>query len=144
MGRQWVGFQAMVKPVPGRRVIESATFTPTVSDAEAVALLTTRAGIERWIAPVVKFSDRRGGTIDFLSEAGSFGGSFTLVDIPRRVVLVTDVHGEIDVRLRMRARPTELTVTVTRFVPSDEDENAVVELMQGTIAELRKWCTLEG
>jgi hypothetical protein len=44
----------------------------------------------------------------------------------------------------MRAQPTELTVTVTRFVPADEDESAVVELMQGTIAELRKWCTLEG
>lgn len=140
MGKQWVGFQAVAKPVPGRTIVESAVIVPTVADAEVVALLTTRAGIERWIAPVSEFSNRPGGTIAFASDAGGFGGSFTRIDIPRRVVLVTDAHGEIDVRLQMKRPPTELTVTITRFVPSTEDADIVVGLMQGTIAALRKGC----
>lgn len=140
MGRTWVGFQPVTKPVPGRTLIERASFPATISPAEVVALITTRAGLAAWLARVTEFSSRRGGNIDFLADDGPFTGSFTRVDVPRAVVLMTDRHGELAIRLDDRSEPMQVEIVVTRFVADTEDSTLVTATMQSVIANLRERC----
>ena len=141
MGKQWVGFQSVAKPVPGRTLVESALLTASLPDAEIVALLSTRAGLERWLGQVRSFNGRPGGSIDFSGPDGAFGGSYTLLDIPRRVVLVTDRHGELDFRMDVRMRPLVLSVRVTRFTADDEDAAAALAAMREVIDAIGRACT---
>ena len=140
MGRTWIGFQPATKPVPGHTLIERASFPVTISPAAVVALITTRAGLSAWLASVTEFSNRRGGNIDFLAEDGPFTGSFTRVDVPRAVVLMTDRHGELAIRLDDRAEPMQVEIVVTRFVVDTEDATAVNATMRNVIASLRERC----
>lgn len=149
MGKNWIGFQPMIKPVPGRTLHEKASFPSHVGAAEVVALITTRAGLEQWLAPVTAFSQKRGGDIEFLAADGPFTGSFTRLDVPRAVVLMTDRHGEIainldvrrtDARVDMRGADTRVNVQITRFVADSEDEQQVLDLLRATIAMLKDRC----
>lgn len=140
MGKQWVGFQSVAKPVPGHTHVESARLTSSLPDADIVALLSTRAGLERWLGQVRSFNGRQGGSIDFSGPDGTFGGSYTLLDIPRRVVLVTDRHGELDFRMDVRVRPLVLSVRVTRFMADEEDAAAAQALMREVIDAIGRVC----
>lgn len=141
MGKQWVGFQTATKPAPGHVVCERDAFSADVSDAALVALVSTRAGLTQWLAPITTYSDRRGGSIDFVDGAGAFGGTFTLLEPPRQVVLITDRHGEIDIRVDVRPVPSRVSVTVTRFVADTEDADVVSAAMRDVITRLRQGCT---
>lgn len=140
MGRNWIGFQPAIKPVPGRTLHEKASFPAHVGAAEVVALITTRAGLEQWLAPITAFSQKRGGDIDFLAADGPFSGSFTRLDVPRAVVLMTERHGEIAISLDDRGARLRVDVQITRFVADTEDAQRVLELIQATIAKLRERC----
>lgn len=144
MGRTWVGFQPASKPQPGRRLIKQAAFPVVISPAAVVALITTQTGLEQWLARITEFSERRGGNIDFLADDGPFTGSFTRVDVPRAVVLMTDRHGEIAMRLDDRTVPARLDVKVTRFLVDTEDEEVVGAQLQQVIAALRQRCSYGG
>lgn len=136
MGRTWVGFQPVVKPVSGPLHSEEAELSATVSDAEIVRLLTTASGLAAWLAPTTAFSDRRGGNIDFTSDSGAFAGSYSLIEVPRHVVLVTDRHGEIDVRVDVNAVPTTVRVRVRCAVPEGEDVGIVAGRARSIISSL--------
>lgn len=139
MGKQWVGFQTATKPAPGRTVVEQCGFT-VASPVDLIALLTTRPGLERWLAPTTAFSSRLGGTLDFSDASGTFGGSFTSIDVPHRVVLVTERHGEIAVALDVRSEPVRVDARVSRFVAAGDDESAQRVIMRTAIERLREEC----
>ena len=139
MGKQWVGFQTATKPLPGRTVVEQLEFT-VASAVDLIALLTTRPGLERWLAPITAFSSRLGGTIDFSDASGTFGGSFTGVDVPHRVVLVTERHGDIAVSLDVRSEPVRFQARVSRFVAEGVDESVQRAVMRAVVERLREEC----
>ena len=122
------------KPEPGQTIVESKTFTSACNDVETLVQLTTEAGLSAWIDPVTRFDTRRGGSIHF--EPG-YGGSYSLVQIPRHVVLLTERHGEISVKVNVKARPIAVDVTITRFVVATEDEEQVRALLRNTISALQ-------
>ena len=141
MGKQWVGFQPATTPVAGRSLVERSSFDAAIPDARLVALVTTRAGLEDWLATITAFSDRRGGSVEFADAKGAFGGTFTLVDAPRQVVLVTERHGEIDIRIDVRQRPSRVSVVISRFVPDTEDEGVAISAMRDVVERLQQGCT---
>lgn len=134
-GNTWVGMGSVPKPEPGKTIIESLSFTSSCDDVETLVTLTTEAGLSSWVDPVSTFDTRRGGTITF--EPG-YGGSYSLMQIPKHVVLLTERHGEISVKVNTRATPIALDVTITRFVRDTEDLDAVRALLQTTINALRE------
>lgn len=140
MGKSWVGFSTSPKTPEGETIVEVAQMNVAVSDAQLVAALTTREGIESWIGATTAFTDRRGGNIDFVTDSGSFGGSFMLIDVPRRVILATEVHGEIDIKLDVRATPTSIAISMKRVVPLTEDAGAVSARLRATIEQLKQVC----
>jgi uncharacterized protein YndB with AHSA1/START domain len=140
MGRNWIGFQPAVRPVPGRTVHEKASFLAGIPAAEVVALITTRAGLERWLASITAFDAKRGGNIVFLADDGVFTGSFTRIDVPRAVVIMTDRHGEIAINLEATSSATRVNLHVTRLVADSEDEKQVIGMLHAVIANLKEWC----
>lgn len=134
-GRTWVGTGSVPKPQPGQTIVESSSFTSRCDDVETLVQLTSEAGLSAWIDPVSAFDTRRGGDIVF--EPG-YGGSYSLVQIPRHVVLLTERHGEISVKVNVKAKPIAVDVTITRFVVETEDVDVVRALLQTTIAALRE------
>lgn len=138
MGRRWVGFQDVAKPVPGRTVTEQASFPANIADARIVALLTTREGLSTWLAPVTAFSDRRGGNIDFTEGGVTYGGSFTLIDPPRSIVLVTERYGEIAVRIDPHAERTRVDVECRRFIPDTDDADAIIDAIRAAFSRLQE------
>lgn len=142
MGKQWVGFQTLARPVQGRTIVEQLRFT-VPSAAGLVALVTTANGLRRWLADTTTFSPRLGGTIDFVDEVGAFGGSFTRLDVPHRVVLVTERHGEIAVGIDVRTEPPTVDARVSRFIADGEDEDAARGLLGDVLERLRE-ATLDG
>lgn len=133
-GKSWVGMGSVPKPEPGQTIVESKRFTSACNDVETLVQLTTEAGLSAWIDPISKFDTRRGGSIDF--EPG-YGGSYSLVQIPRHIVLLTERHGEISVKVNVKAKPIEVDVTITRFVVETEDEAQVRALLRNTIVALQ-------
>lgn len=134
-GKSWVGMSSVPKPEPGRTIVESASFTSSCDDVETLVQLTTEAGLSDWVDAVTRFDIRRGGTITF--EPG-YGGSYSLVQIPRHVVLLTEHHGEISVHVDVKAKPIALDVTITRFVRETEDPDEVRAVLRSTINALRE------
>ena len=140
MGRSWVGFQPAHRPIAGVTHVERRTIEVGISDGTLVALLTTADGLARWLGATTAFSARPGGNIDFTDDAGTYGGSFTVIDIPRRVTLVTERHGELDLALDARRRPTRLTASITRVIAEQEEPVPVVALLQGVLDALEVSC----
>ena len=141
MGKSWVGFSTSPKTPEGETIVEVARIDVAVSDAQLVAALTTREGIESWIGTTTAFTDRRGGNIDFVTDSGAFGGSFMLIDVPRRVILATEIHGEIDIKLDVRATPTSIEISMKRVVPLAENATDVAARLRETIEQLKKVCS---
>lgn len=135
MSKSWVGMSPVPKPQDGVTIVESASFTSRCSDVETLVQLTTEAGLSAWVDPVESFDTRRGGAIKF---APGYGGSYSLIDIPRHIVLSTERHGEISVRVNPKARPIELDVTIRRFVIDGDDVDAARSVLTRTIAALRE------
>ena len=139
MGDTWVGFQTSPKAGRGETHVASLRIGSALPDAQVVALLTTAEGLQRWLGTPTRFELRRGASMRFADGAQTYGGSYTVVDIPRRVVIVTERHGEIDIRLDLRA--SELVVTLRRFIPEHADAVAVLAMLDATLAALRQECS---
>lgn len=130
----WVGTTSIPKPQPGQTISESASMTSSLSDADTMRCFTTPEGLGRWLDTVTKFDSRRGGTLKF--ESG-FSGSYSLVNVPTHVVLATEVHGEIDIRLDLKASPVRIEVRITRFVLDTEHLESVRSTVQRTLNSIR-------
>lgn len=141
MGRSWVGFQPAHRPIAGVTHVERRSIEVGISDGALVALLTTREGLACWLGDTTAFSARPGGNIDFTDASGTYGGSFTVIDIPRRVTLVTERHGEIDLVIDARRRPTVLSASITRVIAQQEESSPVVAVLQGVLDALEVNCS---
>lgn len=132
-GSSWVGMSSVPKPTAGETVSESRTFNSYCSDVETLVQLTTEAGLSSWLDRVETFDIRRGGDIVF--EAG-YRGSYSMLDIPKHIVLQTERHGEISIRVQTKAKPIVIEMTITRFVPAGEDVEEMRSLLRATIDAL--------
>lgn len=134
-GKSWVGTTSVPKPEPGRTITESVSIVSALSDADTVRCFTTADGLSGWLDSVTKFDSRRGGTLKF--EPG-YAGSYSLINIPTHVVLATELHGEVDVRIQAKSSPILVDVTITRFVRESEDVESVRATLQRTLYEVQE------
>ncbi|MHB0929234.1 MAG: hypothetical protein ACYC3W_10120 [Candidatus Nanopelagicales bacterium] len=137
MGKNWVGFQTSPKSPAGRRVERSADVTTTTEAGQVLSLLTSEAGLAKWLATASAFTTRRGGSLEFLDGINTFGGSYLLIDVPRRVILVTERHGEIDVHVTVNTDTISVNITIKRLIADTENGDAVTALLDATLAQFR-------
>lgn len=69
----------------------------------------------------VRFDARPGGKLRFISRGDDgYGGTYSLIHVPRRVIVVTERHGELDFRLSDRGDHTPLDLRATRMSTVEE------------------------
>jgi hypothetical protein len=121
MSDGWVGFRPSPKPDHTKQVATAAfELTTDLLIAKALKLLTSREGVESWLVSFTKFDVRLGAKLKFSIGEENYGGTYARIDIPKRVILLTELHGEIDFRLKEKKDGTEILLTFTKTLNEEE------------------------
>jgi hypothetical protein len=98
--------------------------------------LTSRGGIDALFDHTVKFDARHGGKLRFVSTGeDGYGGTYSRISVPKRVVLLTEKHGEVDIRLQEKADGCQITVTAT-WLGSLEDKTSWEKMMNQVVSDI--------
>jgi hypothetical protein len=127
----WVGF----RPSPKRdesRPAASRSFeaTSALLIPKVLKLLTTQVGVESWLVRFTKFDARLGAKLKFTINDENYGGTYARIDIPKRVIFLTEYHGELDFRLTEKKDGTDISLNCTKTLAEKEKlewENIVQE-----------------
>jgi hypothetical protein len=131
MSDSWVGF----RPSPKRdesRPTASQVFevSSNLLIPKVLKLLTTQQGVESWLVSFTKFDARLGAKLKFTLNEENYGGTFARIDIPKRVILLTEFHGELDFRLSEKKEGTDIVLSCSKTLNEQEKpawENTVQE-----------------
>jgi hypothetical protein len=131
MSDGWVGF----RPSPKRdesRPAASRSFeaTSALLIPKVLKLLTTQVGVESWLVRFTKFDARLGAKLKFTINDENYGGTYARIDIPKRVIFLTEYHGELDFRLTEKKDGTDISLNCTKTLAEKEKpewENIVQE-----------------
>lgn len=99
--------------------------------------LITREAVSSILDETVRFDARHGGKLRFLSKGDDgYGGTYSLIQVPKRVIIITERHGELDFRLRDGGSKTPLELRATRMSAPEETEAwvALVDQVAGKLA----------
>jgi hypothetical protein len=121
MTDSWVGF----RPSPKRdesRPTASLVFETTseLLIPKVLKLLTTQQGVESWLVSFTKFDARLGAKLKFTLDGENYGGTYARIDIPKRVIFLTEFHGELDFRLTEKKDGTEITLSCSKTLNEQE------------------------
>jgi hypothetical protein len=121
MSDSWVGF----RPSPKRddsRPTASQVFEVS-SDLlipKVLKLLTTQQGVESWLVSFTKYDARLGAKLKFTLNDENYGGTYARIDIPKRVILLTEYHGELDFRLTEKKDGTDVVLSCSKTLNAIE------------------------
>lgn len=131
MSDSWVGFRPSPKRDESKQVAtHSLELTSNLLIAKVLKLLTSREGVESWLVSFTKFDVRLGAKLKFSIGEENYGGTYARIDIPKRVILLTELHGEIDFRLKEKKDGTDISLTFTKTLNEEEKsdwEKLVIE-----------------
>lgn len=131
MSESWVGFRPSPKRDESKQVAnQSLDLSSKLLIAKVLKLLTSREGVESWLVKFTKFDVRLGAKLKFSIGEENYGGTYARIDIPKRVILLTELHGEIDFRLKEKKDGTEVLLTFTKTLNDEEKsdwEKLVIE-----------------
>ena len=121
MTDSWVGF----RPSPKRdesRPITSKKFeaSSNLLIPKVLKLLTSQQGVESWLVSFTKFDVRLGAKLKFTLNNENYGGTYARIDIPKRVILLTEYHGELDFRLTEKKDGTDIVLSCSKGLNEQE------------------------
>jgi hypothetical protein len=121
MSDSWVGFRPSPKRDESKQVVNQALdWSTNLLIAKVLKLLTTREGVESWLTSFTKFDARLGAKLKFSIGEENYGGTYARIDIPKRVILLTELHGEIDFRLTEKKDGTDISLIFTKTLNDEE------------------------
>lgn len=122
MSDWFVGFRPMIKRPDGTETHTVKHSITVLSPMSAVfTTLTSRAGIDELLDETVRFDARQGGKLRFISTGeDGYGGTYSMIQVAKRVIVLTELHGELDFRLKEKGDLTEVTLTASRLSTADE------------------------
>lgn len=132
----WVGFAKSPKPDPNlSRLRVESSFDFSLAAEQAFQIVTSASGLSSWLHKTEKTEVRTSGKIKFLDVAEEFDRAvFSLVDIGRRVVINSEMFGEID--LSFDKKQQRLEVTFTKMVLA-ADSQKLEGLFHQCLADLK-------
>ena len=121
MTDSWVGF----RPSPKRdesRPTASQKFevSSNLLIPKVLKLLTTQQGVESWLVSFTKFDVRLGAKLKFTLNNENYGGTYARIDIPKRLILLTEYHGELDFRLTEKKDGTDIVLSCSKGLNEQE------------------------
>ncbi|MDG2496668.1 MAG: hypothetical protein P8M68_00595 [Aquiluna sp.] len=100
MSDSFVGFARSPKPDPNKTLITRDIEILTQLDLAALlAPFITKDGLNSWLGEVSKFDFQTGAKLKYKVDGEEFGASYSMITLPKRVVLVTESLGEIDIKI---------------------------------------------
>jgi hypothetical protein len=100
-------------------------------------LLTTQPGVESWLVSFTKFEARLGAKLKFSLEGENYGGTYARIDIPKRVILLTELHGELDFRLTEKKDGTDIVLNCSKTL-NQQEKLEWEKLVQETFSRFQK------
>ncbi|CAB4632495.1 unannotated protein [freshwater metagenome] len=138
MSDSWVGFRPSPKPDNSRPTAKrSFEATSNLLIAKVLKLLTTQVGVESWLVRFTKFDPRLGARLKFTVNEENYGGTYARIDIPRRVILLTELHGELDFRLTEKQNGTDIILNCTKTL-TDAEKPEWEKLVQDCFSRFEK------
>jgi len=118
----FVGCRAMLRRPSGPETHRvSHTLTVPSPMSSVCTALTSRAGIDTLLDETVRFDARQGGKLRFISQGDDgYGGTYSMIRVAKRVIILTEIHGELDFRLSDKGATTEVTVKASRLATPEE------------------------
>jgi hypothetical protein len=112
----WVGFAKSPKPdATLSRLRVERTIEFSVTEENAFKLVTAAEGLTSWLHTADKTDVRTSGKIILADVAEEFRRAvFSLVDVGRRVVINSELFGEIEIKLD--GKQSKLSVSFTKMV----------------------------
>ncbi len=119
----WVGFAKSPKPDPNlERLRVEESFEFSLAGEQVFQIVTSAAGLSSWLQKTEKSEVRTSGKIRFLEVAEEFERAvFSLVDIGRRVVINSEVFGEVE--LVFEKKRSRLSAAFTKMVLAAERQD---------------------
>ena len=121
MSDSWVGFRPSPKKDDSRPTasqvfeVSSDLLIPKV-----LKLLTTQQGVESWLVSFTKYDARLGAKLKFTLNDENYGGTYARIDIPKRVIFLTEYHGELDFRLTEKKDGTDIVLSCSKTLNAIE------------------------
>ncbi len=119
----WVGFAKSPKPDPNlERLRVEESFEFSLAAEQVFQIVTSAAGLSSWLQKTEKSEVRTSGKIRFLEVDEEFERAvFSLVDIGRRVVINSEVFGEVE--LVFEKKRSRLSAAFTKMVLAAERQD---------------------
>jgi hypothetical protein len=137
----WVGFARSPKPdLSLQRCHVAETLETELAREIVFQKVTSAEGLSSWLNEVSSADAHTSGKITFVSQAEQTTKSvFSLVDLGRKVVINSEVFGEISLALKSRKQATSLEVSFTKMVSAEQFEgtrNSFLKHIDRLAAEL--------
>lgn len=137
MSDNWVGFRSVPKGDPNRKLEKRKfEYTLTTEGPKVVNSFLKQEQFESWFGEVERFDARQGGRITFRRESQQFQGAFSRIQIPKLISLVTEFHGEIEMKLK-EGRQTKVSLRFQKaLLPTELDQwHAEIDQLQQRFIE---------
>jgi hypothetical protein len=70
-----------------------------------------------------KFDARLGAKLKFTLNEENYGGTYARIDIPKRVIFLTEYHGELDFRLTEKKDGTDIILSCSKTLNEQEKQD---------------------
>ncbi len=117
----FVGFAASPKPREGAKV-QSLNFEISSKHGikNCLVIATSQLGLESWLGKFEKFDFRQGAKLSVIRAEEKTGLSFAQINIPRSVILVTEVFGQVEFSFKEMKDSVRVSIGFRKAVTDDE------------------------
>ena len=118
----FVGFRPLAKkPVGASARTHRVTLELGADVSQVYTTLTSQNGIDRVIDDTVKFDARQGGRLRFISAGDEgYGGVYSSLRVGKTVIVLTEMHGQLDFRLKKSGTSTAVDIRASKLLRDDE------------------------
>ena len=123
MSDAFVGLNQSPKPNPNaKRVRVESRMDFDVDLPYLLGRITSQAGFESVFGKTKKFDFRQGAKLEFLAESESYRGTISQINLPKRLILNTEKHGEIELVFASKNGKANVNLSVrANLEPQDQE-----------------------
>jgi hypothetical protein len=114
MSDSFVGFAQSPKADPNRKIHTYATELQLAADLKSVFAAFYEAAFDK----LQKLDFRQGAKLTFVAQP-EYRGTFSRIDIPREIILLTELHGEVAFRFKER-KGSQIKLQVKKALLEEE------------------------
>ena len=124
MSGSWVGFQSSPKAQAGLTTRQlRLAFESHAQLAEVLELVTTANGLSKWLGATAKCQAAVGAKFRSQIDGVEAESVFTAVSLPRQVVILNEVLGEIAIQVKKRGQLLAISANLSRATTDQDFES---------------------